>query len=666
MGGIGYSVNMITMVALLIALGLLMDDAIVISENIAAHLRRGKKALEAAIDGTREVAPGVLSSFLTSCAIFGPLAFISGDIGRVLKVLPVVLILVLAVSLVEAFLILPNHLAHSLQGRDGAAASRNPGRVDRVVAWCKENVVGRAVDFAVHWRYAFVGSVIALFVISVAMVVSGRLGFLAFPDIEGDVVEARVLLPQGAPLDRTKSVADALVAALGRVNEQLSARESNGDRLVQSVTVRYAKNADAAAPGPHVATVTVNLLTAEKRASRIDEILELWRQETGAAPDVLNLSFKDPTIGPAGRAIDIRLQGENLIHLESASQELVQWLSRYRGVKDVLSDLRPGKPERQIRLREDALGLGLDAQTVAAQLRATFFGTTAYEVQVGTESLEIDVRASPQDTDSLEDLENFRLVAADGALVPLLSIADIHTQRGFSRIQRIDRVRTVTVQGDVDVRAANAISIVNDTQSRFIPALLERYPGVTVSLEGEAAEAGQTGSSVRNGFALGLVGVFLLLSFQFRSYIEPLVVMSIIPLAFIGVVWGHLFMGLDLSMPSIMGFVSLSGIVVNDSILLVSFLKRRREQGQATVAAARLASRDRFRAVMLTSLTTIAGLLPLLSERSLQAQVLTPLVTSIAFGLMATTLLVLLVVPALYSILDDFGLSEASAGTAQA
>ena len=658
MGLFGHSINMITMVALLISIGLLMDDAIVISENVASHLRRGRRALDAAIEGTREVLPGVAASFVTTCAVFGPLAFISGDIGRVLKVLPVVLILVLAVSLVEAFLILPHHLVHSLGG-GARASSRFRAAFDRGVERLRNDVAGRLVDGAVRWRYPFLGAVVALFLFSVAMLASGRIGFQAFPDIEGDVIEARLLLPQGTPLRRTESIVNSVVAGLERVNDRLSPGDEDADRLVRSVSVRYSHNLEASESGPHVATITADLLSAERRSAPLDYILARWREETGAFPDVLSLNFTDPQLGPAGHAIDFRLHGADLEALEGAAHELVAWLERYEGVESMMSDLRPGKPERRIRLRPDALSLGVDAATVANQLRAAFFGTTAYEVQVGVEALEVDVRLAHADRDGFEDLENFRVTLPDGALVPLRALATVETGRGYSRIHRIDRRRTVTVRGDVDPRVANAIAIVSDTERRFLPGLMERYPAVSVSVEGQATEAGETGASIRNAFLFGILGIFLLLCFQFRSYFEPLVVMCVIPAALIGVVWGHFLMGLDLSMPSVMGAVSLSGIVVNDSILLVAFLKRRVAEGAPVLEAARRASRDRFRAVLLTSLTTIAGLTPLLFETSLQAQILVPLVTSIVFGLLATTLLVLFVVPVLYSILDDLGLATA-------
>ncbi len=652
---IGQSINMLTMVALLIAIGVIMDDAIVIAENIANHRRQGKNPLAAACDGTREVAPGVASSFATSVCVFLPLAFIEGDLGKVLRVVPIVLIVTLSVSLVEAFLILPHHLAHTGVERTGGWFRT---RFDAGFARLQERGLGRLVDLAIEWRYLTVGLVVALFLLSLGMVAGGGVKFRAFPDLDGDVVEARILLPQGTPLARTEAVVADVGAALARVDQALSQGLPDGQSLVQNVLIQFNANADAFESGPHLATVTVDLLGAEARPFRIDDILKLWREEVGDVPDVISLGFKEPQFGPAGVPIEIRLQGPDLAANKAAAQDLIGWLERYAGVLDLSDDLRPGKPEVRLKLREGASGLGLDGAAVASQLRAAYFGKTAAEIQVGTEDFEVDVQLAASDQDSMADLEYFAVTLPDGAQVPLSAIADVALDRGFARIARIDGVRTVTVRGDIDAQRANLNDILADTRARFLPDLVTRHPGVTVSLEGEAAEQGKTQRSILRGFLIGLLGVFILLSLQFRDYVEPLVVMVAIPLALIGVIWGHLLMGLDLSMPSMLGYASLAGIVVNDSILLVAFIKRRVAEGMPIVEAAAAASRRRFRPVLLTSVTTIAGLLPLLFERSLQAQILVPLVTSLAFGLLASTVLVLVVVPVMYAILDELGLSS--------
>ena len=651
---IGYSIDMLTMVALLIATGVIMDDSIVIAENIASHTRDGKPPLEAAITGTREVAPGVLSSFATSICVFAPLAFLEGDIGKVLRVVPVVLIITLAVSLIEAFLILPHHIGHGI-------SKERPSRFrigfDTQFATIRERGLGTIVDAAVHYRYLTFGLLIMAFLFALSLLAGGGVKFRAFPELDGNVIEARVLLPQGTPLAKTERVVERVTAALDQVDAAFQPRQPDGQPLVQNVLVQYNRNADAFETGPHLATVTADLLGAEVRDAAIDDVLNLWRAETGSIPDVLSVTFKEPQIGPGGLPIEVRLQGDDLTSLKAAAEELSGWLARYPGVADLQDDLRPGKPEFRVRLAEGAFALGLDAAAIAEQLRAGFHGRTADEIQVGPESFEIDVQLDAGDQDSIADLDDFAVTLPGGAQTPLTAVAEVTTGRGVARIARIDGLRTVTLRGDVDSRVANVNEILADTGQRFLPGLNDRFPAVDVVLEGEAASQEETGGSLQSGFLVGLFGIFVLLSFQFRSFIEPLIVLIAVPMAFIGVVFGHLIMGLELSMPSTLGFAALAGIVVNDSILLVTFVKLNAREGLNTIDAARQASRDRFRPVLLTSLTTIAGLLPLLFERSLQAQVLVPLVTSLAFGLMASTVLVLIAVPAMFSILDDFGLT---------
>ncbi|MCG8428926.1 MAG: efflux RND transporter permease subunit, partial [Chromatiales bacterium] len=518
--------------------------------------------------------------------------------------------------------------------------------------------LGHLVDFATTQRYLFVGLVVGLFLFSIGMIAGGKLKFQAFPDIEGNLIEARLLMPQGTPLWRTEQIVEQLTGALEAVNEKLSPEQPDGKPLVENIQVRFNVNQDASESGPHLATIAADLLNTEERNGSLDDIINLWRELSGEIPDVIALNFKEPTIGPGGIPLEIRLTGPDLNDLKSASYELQEWFSRYQGVFDLSDDLRPGKPELRLKLRSGAFALGLDASTIAQQLRAAFYGTTATEIQVGAESLEIDVRLAPEDQSSLEDIEDFRITTAGGEAIPLSAVAEIIEDRGFSRILRVNGIRTITVSGDIDTRLANAAEIIKHTQNEFIPKLQERFTEIQVDVEGQSKESAKTGKSMLRGFSIGLIGIFILLSFQFRSYIEPLVVMSIIPLAFIGVVWGHLLMGLNLSMPGVIGFASLAGIVVNDSILVVEFLKHRVREGLHTIEAAKQASRDRFRAVLLTSVTTIAGLTPLLLETSLQAQILIPLATSIIFGLLTTTLLVLLLIPALFSILHDFGFSE--------
>lgn len=660
----GLSLNMLTMVGLLIALGLIMDDAIVIAENIITHFRKGANAFDASAAGVKEVAKGVVSSFVTTICVFGPLAFLEGTIGRVLEAMPAVLILTLIVSLVEAFFILPHHLSHSLESRED-----KPGRlrqkVEEGMEYVRDILLDRLIKFVLAWRYAAVGLVVFVFLFSLGLVAGGWIPFTAFPELDGDVVAARLQLPQGTPLEKTEEIVKRLTEAIEEVNEELTPAQPSGQSLVKNISVRYNMNADAYASGPHLATITIDLLSAEIRASTSDEILGLWREKTGEPADVLNLKFTEPVLSPAGRSFDIRISGQNLQQMKNAGEELTRELAGYKGAVDITDDLHPGRPEVHVTLREGAFGLGLDAANVASQLRSAFYGKTASEIQVGTEDIEIDVRFSEEDRDSMADIDGFRLTLPNGKQIPLSSAARLQYGRGWARIAHIDGQRTVSVQGDIDKRRGNTAQILADLEENYFPLLKEKYPDLTIRFSGEYEETQTTQGSMKRAMLIGFLGIYLLLSFQFRSYVEPIIVMAAIPLALIGVIWGHILIGYDLTMPSMMGFASLAGIVVNDSILLVVFIKKRIDQGHSAMEAAARASGDRFRAILLTSLTTIAGLLPLLSEGSLQAQILKPLAVSIVFGLMASTVLILIIVPALYGILDDFGFTTHKTKTKQ-
>lgn len=663
---LGLSLNMLSMVGLLIGVGILMDDAIVIAENVAANLEKGKSGFQATVDGISQVANGVFSSFLTTLFVFGALALsMTGDIGKVLYVIPVILILVLSVSLVEAFCILPNHLAHSL-GKNGAnngkAVKSNAlrSKINRGLDWVRQAVLGRLVDLAIDYRYWFMGLVLFTFIVSISMIAGGILKVRAFPEIDGDVIQARILFPQGTPLSKTTYYVDKIVAAAEKINRDLpqnTDKDQPGQTdLIEHISVLYNTNVDAGETGPHVATVSLDLLSAEVRTATIDDIIHQWRNLIGNVPDAIALAFKEPAIGPGGLPIEIRLQGNDLDELKQASTRLIEWLYKYQGVSDLYDDLRPGKPEVQVSLKQGAKSLGFTARMVSNQLRAAFYGNTASEMIVRDESYAVNLRIADMDRDSIARLESFYLFTPSGDRVPLSAVATISSGRGYAGIRRVDGSRTVTVTGDLDTTLANAADVIADTKARFLPKLLEEFPGISLGLEGQEKEMKSAMGGMLKALGIGIFGVFCLLSFQFKSYQEPLVVMVTIPFAFIGVVWGHLFMGIEIAMPSIMGFISLAGIVVNDSILLVTFVKQQTAMGESVVQAGKLAARLRFRAVILTSVTTIAGLLPLLAERSLQAQVLIPLACSIVFGLMVSTVLVLVVVPSLYAILGDFNL----------
>ncbi len=652
----GITINMISMVGLLIGIGLLMDDAIVIAENVASRMSRGDTPMHAAIEGVKQVAPGIMSSFATTLLVFGSLVFITGEIGQILRIMPMVLILVVSVSLVEAFMVLPSHLGHSLAHMKQKPPSRFRQGFEQGFNRFRDRWFGPLLDRAVEYRYFTLGLVLMALIISIAMPVGGKLKFVGFPEVDGDIVEARLLLPQGTPLARTEEIVGRIEQALKQVNEKFTPDQPEKQDLIKNITVIYGENPDAFENGPHVARIIADLLGAELRSTSIDDVRDSWRDVIGALPDVISLKFTEPAIGPGGRPIDIRLIGPDLDHLKSASIEFQNWLGRYDGVLDLGDDLRPGKREYRLHLKPGAGVLGIDAKMLADQVRGAFQGMEIDDFRVGPERYEIDLRLAESNRDSPQDLLTMAVVAPNGANVPLPVIAEIEEVRGWARIHRVDGQRAVTLQSDIDRSQANAGELIALAQSEFLPGLLQRYPDIRFDVQGESNESAKTGKSIVRNVLLGLIGVYMLLALQFRGYMAPLIVMLVIPSTLIGVIFGHMALGLDLTMPSIVGIASLFGVVVNDSILLVVFIRQARDKGYAIAEAAKRAARERFRPILLTSITTVAGLLPLLAETSLQAQILIPLAASIAFGLSTATIAALFLVPAIYCILDDFNL----------
>ncbi|MGM0593348.1 MAG: efflux RND transporter permease subunit [Pseudomonadota bacterium] len=650
----GLSLNMITLVALLMAIGIVMDDAVVITDNIAEHAGEHDSALQAVVAGTRQVLPGVLSSFLTTVSVFLPLSFLAGELGAVLEVLPVVLIAALAASLIEAFWILPHHLKGSVPGLRDGHDSRFRRAFERGFGRFRERI-GALADRAITWRHAVLGLVLLIILGSVGFMAGGHIGSEAMPAIDGDVLEARILMPQGTPLERTGEVAARVEAAMRELDQRLSPQQPEQRPLVEALQTRFNHNLSAREAGPHVATVMVDLLSAERRSITLDELTAAWREAIGPLAGIHSLIIQEPGFGPAGIPVELRLQGEDLQALKAAARDAAAHLVGYSAAYNVIDDLRPGKPQRSLSLAPGAHGLGLSAEEVAGQLRATLLGEVADSQRIGDHDVEILIRQAGADRDSLDDLADQTLMLPSGGQVPLGEVVRISERRDWARITRIDGRRSVTVEANVDARLSSGQAIVDDLRTEWLASFKARHPGVDVGFEGQVARSAETGASIARGLLIGLVGIFVILSFQFRSYVEPLIVMLSIPLAFIGAIWGHVLMGYYLSMPSLIGAAGLAGIVVNNAILLIHFIKGHRARGLSAIAAAGQASRDRLRAILISSTTTIAGLAPLLAETSTQAAAIKPLVISVVFGLLTATVLVLVVIPALYVLLDELG-----------
>ncbi|MAX74536.1 MAG: acriflavin resistance protein [Nioella sp.] len=646
----GLSLNMMTLVALLMAIGIVMDDSIVIADSIAVHAAKGA-AVENVAAGVAAVMPGVISSFLTTLAVFLPLAFLAGELGAVLEVLPVVLLAALAASLIEAFLILPHHLKG---GMKDTAPSRFRTRFDAGFDRLRERRVGRLAEAAIRWRWLVAGLAIGALILTVGALAGGVIKREALPEIDGDVLEARLMLPAGTPLSRTIEAVDQVEAALDRVNARLTPGQPDAQPLVVRRITRLGRNLSAGESGAHVATVGVDLLGAETRTSTLDEIVTLWRAEIGLLPGVNSLILTEPGIGPQGIAVELRLTHPDLATLEAAGRATLAELETYAGVRNAILDLRPGAPELRLSLAPGAEALGLTAGDVAGQLRAAFLGTRLAEIRRGDLAWDLEVRLSDTDRATRADLGAFEIALPAGDTVPLASIATITGARGWSGITRRNGARTLTVSADVDGRVGNADAITAQMTGGFLPDLVADTPRLGFEVGGQAANSDETVASILRGFLIGLVGVYIVLSFQFRSYVEPLIVMVTIPLAFLGVIWGHALMGYNISMPSLVGAASLAGIVVNNAILLVGVIKARRAEGFSATDAASEAVRARIRPIFVSVSTTIMGMAPMLLETSTQAQTLKPLVISVVFGLLVATVLILLVLPAFYALLDDF------------
>ena len=648
----GLSLNMITLVGLLIAIGIVMDDSVVITDSIAEKAKEGMPPVEAVVQGVKQVLPGVTSSFLTTIAVFAPLSFLSGDLGTVLEVMPIVLLAALAASLLEAFLILPHHLKKPIAYAEANEKGRFASVVDNGFEKLRAGI-GKTADKAIKIRYYILALLIITLFGSVGFFAGGNIKIEAMPAMEGDVLEARILMPQGTSLATTEKAVKQVVDALERINNDY--KQPNGQDLVQAVQVRYNENLSAGESGPHVATIGVDLLSAEVRLTYLDEFIPLWRKEIGEIYSLINLSIQEPGFGPAGIPVEIRIQGDDLDEMKMASIDLVNYLNGYVGVFNVMDDLRPSKPQRQISSLEGANALGFNSQMISSQIRSSILGDVVDKIQLGDQKVEIIVSKDTPEHETLDSLDNSLIISKTGQAVPLATVSKYIESREWAKITLIDGVRTVTIEANVDAGKANAGALMSDLQKNWLPKFEENYPNLSIEFLGQVSATATTAKSIVRGLGIGMIGVFLVLSLQFRSYTMPFIVMIAIPMALIGSIWGHVFMGYDISMPSLIGAASLAGIVVNNSILLMQYIDKFRKLNVPTIIAAGKASRARAKPILISTSTTIAAMLPLLAETSAQATSIIPLVISLVFGLFTSTILVLLVLPSLYVILDDIG-----------
>ncbi len=635
----GVSINMISLVALLISIGLIMDDSIVISDNIARCRRHAPDLMQAAIDGTREVIPGVVSSFLTTAAVFCPLIFLEGNVGAILSVIPLVLLMTLGVSVFEAFFILPHHLRSTSisKGREKFA----PRLVERFTSGFLVGAIGRLT----RWRYATFGATMGLFLVSLGMVAGRHVTFVFFPSVDGDSMELRLALSPGSSLEETSALVGRATSALYEVQESLSPTP-----LIERVIVRYADNADVRNNGPHTATVFVHLISPDAREVSTRVLLRRWKGAFGPEPDLVLANFATGSFGPGGADIDFEIFGDDVASLASAADALVLGLKQIPGVLGSTHEMSLGARELELRLLPNAFRLGLDARMVIDQMRTAFTGLGVDRFTLDDQTIAIETSLE-SDLRDFQAFSEFPISLPGGGQVALESVASLSLQQGYPQVSRRNGDLYVRVTGELD-RSVLLPSVLERRAEGLLARIKSRWPALTIGRGAGADDRRATQRSTMMAFTLGLLGIYFLLSYQFRSYALPLVVMLAIPFSLIGVIFGHFVLGLSLSMPSLIGFASLSGIVVNNSILFMTFFDKhatRKSYVEASISAAR----DRFRPILLSSFTTFAGVTPILFETSIQAQVLVPLVASVAFGVLFSTLLVVFVFPSAISIYFD-------------
>ncbi len=653
MQSFGLTINMITLIALLIAVGLIMDDSIVIAENIDKWRRRvGPK--EAAWRGTVEIMPGVLSSFLTTACVFGPLMFIEGDLGETLKFIPMVLLLTLALSLVEGFLILPHHLSHV---KIATKEPPKPRMASRLLERFTENVVVPLAAALARVRYLTIGCVFGALILSVGLIASGQIKVVGFPVVEGDTIEAKLSMTTGISRERTVTTVEQILVALDQVDAQFTPFTQGGQPLVERVLVRYGANSNVNDNGSNTATITVDLREAASRNVSADEVVIAWRDLSGPMADIQQVSFGQNEMGPGGNDIDIDVSGREPVQIEAAAAQILQRLLARIDVKEAYSDFYGGRQEVRLTLKEYGYSVGLTPQGLAGQLRQAFEGSETDTFRVGASNVNVQVQLGDT-VSSLTELEQFPIIVGNGQQTALMAVADIVLEDSYPTITRKNGRVVANIVGQIDRAATTSTVISNYVLEEVVPELAALYPDVTVSIRGAAEEQQKSQSSMGTKLLLGLLGVYMVLAFQFRSYTLPVIVMLSIPFALIGTILGHWAMGLDLSMPSLIGFASLAGIVVNNAILFLSFFQTHL-RGDDHLAATLDAVRARFRPILLSTSTTVAGLLPLIANTSPHVQTMVPLAVSVAAGLTASMILVTLVLPSLLSIyFDIFGVQK--------
>ena len=655
---LGVSINMISLFAFIMVLGIVVDDAIVVGEHVFTKREAGVKPLQAAIEGTLEIGRPVIFSVLTTVAAFYPLLDVGGMMGKIMYNIPVVVIVVLMASLAECLFILPAHL-----NRSRFQVALDTGKKEkfsvRALKWVIRKPYRASLDFCLSYRYPVLALGLAVLFISAGLITSGTLKFTLFPRVESDTLTASLVMPAGTPIERTQEVMAHLEKSAREVLAEADAKRPEGSEPLLKQTISYTGITFTAGHGgytrevgSHLGQINVVLLEGEKRDVSAPKLARLWRQRVGRIPDAESFTFSGQ-IFRTGNPIEIHLSSPDEETLKQAAGELKQDLSELPGTFGIGDSYLQGKMEMQLKLKPSARSLGLTLDHLARQVRHALYGAEALRFQRDEDEVKVMVRYPEENRKSLDDIENMRIRTPDGAEVPFSQVAEVRMDQGYSSIQRAERRRVIKVYSDVDEDVANAAELRAEVKNRLIPALLPEYPQLRYTAEGEAREQEESLGDVYQGFAIALFIIYTLLAIPFRSFTQPLIVMAAIPFGLAGALAGHLLMGYDLTILSLFGMVGLTGVVVNDSLVLIHAANGVREKGASPREAILAAGPMRFRAIILTSLTTFVGLTPMLMEKSLQAQFLIPMAVSLGFGVLFATLVTLLLIPCGYLILED-------------
>lgn len=659
------SINMISLFAFIMALGIVVDDAIVVGENVFEHRQQGKSHLRAAIDGAREVAVPVTFSILTSVTAFIPLIFVSGTMGKFIRVIPIVAIVILLISLVESLFVLPAHLSlGSGKGKEDVPDKTNllyrvRAKFTSFLDWLVNIHYRDFLDLCIRYRYVTFAVTLGLLLLAVGTVKGGIVKFRFMPLVEGDRITVNIEMPRGTLVEDTAKVQELLiskaketVAHFDKIDPSARSVMRHLYSVAGGTIASGGPRGGSTSAAPHLSSIVMLLTPSETREVTSTDISRRWRELAGEIPGVDLLSFASNLVH-MGANIDVSFAHDDYVILEKAADKLKQVLAEYPGVEDIADSYPTGKKELKLTLTPQARTLGITQEELARQVRGAFYGAEALRLQRGRNEVKVMVRYPGLDRRSLESLENMRIRTPTGGEIPLRLAANIAEGRGYSVVNRTDRKRVINVSASVDNKLANAEEILADLTSGILTDLTTDYPGLTYDLEGEAKERHDSMQSMAKGFVLALFVMYALLAIPFKSYSQPLLIMTAIPFGIVGAILGHLLTGYDLSILSLFGIVALSGVVINDSLLLIDRINQSRKDGEEMHESILKAGQRRFRPILLTSLTTFFGLAPMIMETSTQAQFLIPMAISLAFGILFATAITLVLIPTTYYVLED-------------